>query len=299
VAIALSENPLDGRRLLIKDGGDFNGRPSTSSTAPDSSTNVDPVNGSVPGTGTTKTARKILSAQKQPAGPTLFLGNLSFETTEQSIRDMFGRNSRPAKAKKRKGDSGDSGSDDGMDDKATNPAKSAGIRKIRMGTFEDTGKCKGWTFVDFISVEASTAALTNPKNHHLDGRELVVEFASPEAVRRGGIRKPGDKVTHRTEHGKQSLGSVEGSSFKRKAALTSHDEDPPAKSESPSKRRKVEGDSEQETLTHDPTRTPRFDRAHGKHGTTPKTRPKPGAALALAKRQDPAILPSQGQKIVF
>ena len=31
----------------------------------------------------------------------------------------------------------------------------------------------------------------------------------------------------------------------------------------------------------------------------PRTRPKPGAALALAKRESAAIIPSQGQKITF
>jgi hypothetical protein len=29
-------------------------------------------------------------------------------------------------------------------------------------------------------------ALVNPRNHRLNGRDLVVEYASPDAVRRGG-----------------------------------------------------------------------------------------------------------------
>ena len=52
---------------------------------------------------------------------TLFLGNLGFETTEDSIREL-------------------------LDSHRTKDAPSADekwIRKIRLGTFEDSGKCKG------------------------------------------------------------------------------------------------------------------------------------------------------------
>lgn len=36
-----------------------------------------------------------------------------------------------------------------------------------------------------MTVEHATSALINPKNHQLNGRNLVVEYASPDAVRRG------------------------------------------------------------------------------------------------------------------
>ena len=71
-----------------------------------------------------KTAQKILRSQKQPAGPTLFLGNLGFEATEQSIRNMLDSH--------RNKPEGEEASDEKW------------IRKIRMGTFEDSGKCKGY-----------------------------------------------------------------------------------------------------------------------------------------------------------
>ncbi|THH19766.1 hypothetical protein EW146_g1472, partial [Bondarzewia mesenterica] len=82
-AIALSENPLEGRRLLIKDGGDFTGRPAPVATT----ANTTDASSTKPGL--TKTAQKILSAQKQPPAPTLFLGNLGFETTDDSIRGLL------------------------------------------------------------------------------------------------------------------------------------------------------------------------------------------------------------------
>ncbi|KAF8514847.1 RNA-binding domain-containing protein [Hysterangium stoloniferum] len=191
LAIALSEQHLDGRKLLIKDGDDFTGRPTATVAVGENAT------------GMSKTAQKILATQKQPAAPTLFLGNLGFQTTEDSIRSMLEGHMAPRpkkpskdktdieKDKSKKEDTADE-TKIGTEFQTTEPKK--WIRKIRLGTFEDTGNCKGWAFVDFHNVEDATAVLINPRNHNLDGRKLVVEYASAEAVRRGG--GPGAK-SHR------------------------------------------------------------------------------------------------------
>ena len=95
------------------------------------------------GRGQTKLAQKILSAQKQPPAPTLFFGNLGFETTVDSIRGLL-----EAHKEKRNANNNttnittsesaiDSGANNGDDD------DDPWIRKIRMGTFEDSGLCKG------------------------------------------------------------------------------------------------------------------------------------------------------------
>ncbi|CCL99407.1 uncharacterized protein FIBRA_01425 [Fibroporia radiculosa] len=280
IAITLSENPLDGRRLLIKDGDDFNGRPAAADaggTAEASKSNL---------SGHTKTAQKILQAQKQPAGPTLFLGNLGFETTVQSIRDLF--DSHRVKAPTT------------SDESTSKP--DAWIRKVRLGTFEDSGKCKGWAFIDFTTVEHATSALINPKNHFLDGRKLVVEYASPDAVRRGGwlVRSNdtkhashlhGDSKEHRS---RERLPRADGADKqnKRKTMMPDggaegDDLADEAAAESP-KRRKVDDDSRTAAKN---TRL--------RDGKGLRVRSKPGAALALAKRETAAIVPSQGQKIVF
>lgn len=128
-ATSLSESFLGGRRLLIKDGSDFRGRPGLDTTA------VTGDNKS----GLTKSAQKILHAQKNPAGPTLFMGNLSFETTEDEIRLLF-----EGAAEWRQSQARDAGEE--------TPATGAGIRRIRMGTFEDTGKCKGCVYADQIRI---------------------------------------------------------------------------------------------------------------------------------------------------
>jgi len=281
LAITLSEKPLDGRRLLIKDGDDFNGRPAPSTAAGadgEAAAGVSKANLS----GHTKTAQKILSAQKQPAGPTLFIGNLGFEATEQSIRELF--DSHRAKAP--------AGTEEGNGAEGRDPW----IRKVRLGTFEDTGKCKGWAFVDFTNTEHATSALINTKNHFLDGRKLVVEYASPDAVRRGGgpghtrDKKPrGEKDGAKEQRPRRRVEDDSETSFKRKPkqepARTDTEGDEQVQ-DTPAKRRRVDDDS--------------GTAGRGvKGGKNPRARAKPGAALALAKRETAAIVPAQGKKIVF
>ncbi|EKM59782.1 uncharacterized protein PHACADRAFT_137996 [Phanerochaete carnosa HHB-10118-sp] len=277
IAITLSENPLDGRKLLIKDGDDFTGRPAATaqleaSEGSDARTAL---------TGHSKTAQKILKSQKQPPASTLFLGNLGFETTEQSVRDLFTRN-RVAKV--------DGGNEDADADKPE-PKKDQWIRKVRMGTFEDSGKCKGWAFVDLFTTEHATAALTNPKNHFLDGRKLVVEYASPEAVRRGGglLREKTKDVPHQ----QQDEAAGGGHEQKRRAGRVR----PKRKSEV------AEGAAERQDERL--AKRPRLEREEPPHKAwegregRQKIRAKPGAALANAKRETAGIVPSQGKKIVF
>lgn len=219
--IDLSESHLDGRRLLIKSGSDYSGRPAidarAAALATGSSAHVDtpavagqaaphrsaeevPHKGK---TGLTKTAQKILRAQKHPPGPTLFIGNLSFNSTEDGVRDMVERSAaardewtsqkdklagpkkerRVQREKRGKTGSseddsdGESSNDDTGEENDSNDdgeqtdesgaeaqkekedidqsgkrtqgqkkgegLRGAGIRKVRMGQFEDTGKCKG------------------------------------------------------------------------------------------------------------------------------------------------------------
>ncbi|TFK93579.1 RNA-binding domain-containing protein [Polyporus arcularius HHB13444] len=266
IAITMSENPLDGRRLLIKDGDDFKGRPAATAGA-------DGAEGAAAkSAGHSKTAQKILSVQKQPPAQTLFLGNLGFETTEETIRELF--ESHRAKAKEPAADGADT-------DKW--------IRKIRLGTFEDSGKCKGWAFVDFTSTEHATAALTNPRNHQLNGRKLVVEYASPEAVRRGGGGPP-RKEREQGEtggRGKQFGTKRERPSRPRQDdAQGGGEEGEEEAQDRPAKRRRSNAEDSK-------------DRGRDKGGKGARPRSKPGAALAMARREDVSIVPSQGKKIVF
>jgi hypothetical protein len=101
-------------------------------------------------TGYSKTAQKILHSQKQPPAPTLFFGNLGFQTTDKSIREFLEAHrdkKQKVKPEAKASEDGESKGDEKTD---------VWIRKIRMGTFEDSGLCKGYVvdisiFYDWVS----------------------------------------------------------------------------------------------------------------------------------------------------
>lgn len=109
---------------MISLGNNFDGRPQPA-LADGSPTIPQPA-------GLSKYARKILANQKQPGGPTLFMGNLGFEATAESVRDMIEAHEVVRVAKGKKNSSEEAGD-------STIPS----LKKVRMGTFEDSGLCKG------------------------------------------------------------------------------------------------------------------------------------------------------------
>ncbi|PVF96480.1 hypothetical protein CPB86DRAFT_816357 [Serendipita vermifera] len=267
-AIAKSESHLDGRRLLIKDGNDFAGRPEKDGQQNPSA---------APLTGLTKTARKILSQQKNDPCPTLFVGNLGFETTEEDIRCLFTRVQNK---------SATPNTDDSPDKQR--------LTKIRMGTFEDSGKCKGFAFLDFEETRYATEALTNPRNHSLNGRALVVEYASADAVRRGNIRREREAVgttKSRQSRRPQKSERIAAKAAARKVILetatTTRDE-----AEDAEQARVSEHSQERSSL---PQKNARRQSA----GKSKTARLKSGAALANAQREKVAIVEHTGRKIVF
>ncbi|KAH8113327.1 RNA-binding domain-containing protein [Phellopilus nigrolimitatus] len=302
----LSEKNLDGRRLLIKDGGDFTGRPAPTNAA--TAASGAPGDSSAPATGSntglSKTAQKILSVQKQPAGPCLFLGNLGFEATEASIRGMMVGHAKAlaqmraekakGKGKKRKEGKDDDLLDvkheededekkDGEDEEDVPVDIDVGIKKVRLGTFEDSGLCKAH----------ATATLTNTRNHFLDGRKLVVEYASPDAARRGGHREKG------------AGWAAEGRRSPRKKYAKREDGDEESKGgRLPRRKREDQQDGGGENAGGDGEEAD-VPRADGKRtrsddkSTRPSKRTKPGAALALAQREKYAIVPSEGTRLTF
>ncbi|KAH7343865.1 hypothetical protein B0J17DRAFT_644282 [Rhizoctonia solani] len=272
IAVTLSEKNLDGRRLLIKKGDDFTGRPN----APKPGAGLEEEGeakapGAQPASNThSKTAQKILAAQKQPAAQTLFMGNLPFETKEEDIRQMIEGHGLPS----------DLESQAKKEGAAKNPGgkPQRWLKKIRMGTFEDSGLCKGWAFLDFLNTIYATAVLVNPRNHHLNGRKLVLEYGSPDAVRRGGGGPRPNKQHMEKEEPKETARAAK----KRKFAEANADDNDASEQavESP-KKFKPKGDDQ-------------YVRA--KDG---RLRPKPGAALAMAKKEVVAIVPSTGKRTVF
>ncbi|GAA6022112.1 hypothetical protein JCM10207_000766 [Rhodosporidiobolus poonsookiae] len=382
IAVGLSEQHLDGRKLLIKSSSDYTGRPAPSASTSTASLSasdaplplldasaLDPA-APVPAPGApylqtlNRTARKILDRQKNPAGPTLFIGNLGFETTVDDIRDMFDRNQkkqaewepkrksdkkgRKGKGKKRDDDGSaeedgegddeeterDDDSDESSDEDAgddgeqaadasaekskkrerrekgepkgpldLSKAKDAGIRKVRLGTFEDTGKCKGWAFVDFHLPAQATRALLNLRNHALNGRKLNVEYASADAVRRGGLgTRAAGKAAGRARrdggHGQRGEHDAEGHGKKR----PQREWDDGAVRDFATQAARGNAYAERGPPPH---KRGAFDGGFAR-GERPQKgrvgdgkRAKPGAALANAQRASEAIVASTGRRTTF
>jgi RNA recognition motif-containing protein len=300
--IALSELNLDGRRLLIKAGSDYAGRPSIDAAAralAEAGVEGESVEGTEGQaqeivakkgkTGLTKTAQKILRSQKHPPGPTLFIGNLSFNATEEGVREMVER----AAVLRSEGERASRSDDKENDEKKASAGslRGAGIRKVRMGTFEDTGKCKGFTFVDFHTPAYATATLIDARCHTLDGRALILQYAGADAIRRGAVKgKMGagnEPVGRRPDRRDRRPHPAVDFAALAESAPAPGSFDPEAPVE---KRHK-------ETREERALRRQKEDAADGGR----KRRQKPGAALAQAQRGKTAIATDepQGQKITF
>jgi RNA recognition motif-containing protein len=146
-----------------------------------------------------------------------------------------------------------------------------------------------FAFVDFTSAEHATTALVHPKNHRLDGRKLVVEYASADAVRRGGgagsrpKESSGGGVATTGKARRERREPAEGNRGERKGRIeTAVSTSGPRDDEKNMDTSRRSGASRK-----------------GDNGTKRKSRPAPGAALALAKRERVAIVASQGRKITF
>jgi len=114
-----SEMYLGSRKVLIKDANNFEGRPTKSEAA-----SADAEAGRAVGGGGGGGAAV---ASRNPPSKILFVGNLPFETTDEEISKHF--------------------------------SFAGSIQKVRLARFEDSGKCKGFGFLDFTSIEEVERAM--------------------------------------------------------------------------------------------------------------------------------------------
>lgn len=251
-AIGLSEKLLKGRRVLIKDKESFEGRPAENKDA-------------------------VGKDSGKPKNKKIFVGNLSFDTTEQDLREHY--------------------------------AKCGTVANVFMTTFEDSGKCKGFAWVEFDSIEAAEKAIrgwvewehdgkndsedeediedvkkdTKPKKqtrkwwvNRMKGRALRMEYAE-DATTRYKKRYGGGKDGERGNTSADTITEVE-------------DSDPVVntRASKPDSARKFE------------KRDNKGFRSNGRPEKKIDARTiKPGAALAAAPRLTGAIVEGKGKKIMF
>jgi RNA recognition motif-containing protein len=87
-------------------------------------------------------------------GRKLYVGNLPYSATEQSLRDAF--------------------------------AKSGTVDSVSLITDRDTGQSKGFGFVEMSSDQEAQAATEAMNGQMLDGRQIKVNEAKPRESRGGG-----------------------------------------------------------------------------------------------------------------
>ena len=92
----------------------------------------------------------------------LFVGNIPYATTEQELRELFGRSG-------------------------------ANVTSARVITDPDTGRSKGYGFVEMATLEQAQKAIEELHNLAMGGRNIVVNEARPRptggagaGARRGG-----------------------------------------------------------------------------------------------------------------
>lgn len=134
-------------------------------------------------------------------------------------------------------------------------------------------------------------ALTNRKNHVYDGRKLTLQYASAEATKRSGGRNASKKVIA----GAKKVSAVGRAGPKRKAADVTNisiAQDLFRADEPPHLTAGVPAETQ---------RTQAVERKGDQRGKKWEAagRPRPGAALAMAKREKVGIVEGQGEKIVF
>lgn len=89
------------------------------------------------------------------AGASLFVGNLPYSTTERDLRELFGRSGQ--------------------------------VTGVRLVTDLDTGRSRGYAFVEMATASDAAKATADLNGFNLDGRSIVVN----EARARGGPGGPG------------------------------------------------------------------------------------------------------------
>ena len=88
-------------------------------------------------------------------GNRLYVGNLPFSADENQVRELFGQNERT-------------------------------VTEVKLITDRDTGRPRGFGFVEMGSQQDAEGAIRDLNGHSLDGRELTVNEAKERTQGGGG-----------------------------------------------------------------------------------------------------------------
>ena len=88
-------------------------------------------------------------------GTRLYVGNLPFSADEDQVRELFGQNNRT-------------------------------VTEVKMITDRDTGRPRGFGFVEMANAEDAQGAIDELNGHNLGGRALTVNEARERSSSGGG-----------------------------------------------------------------------------------------------------------------
>lgn len=171
-------------------------------------------------------------AQNHKPSRILFVGNLPFDTTEEQLEAHF--------------------------------QHFGTITRVRMATFEDSGKCKGFAFIDFLNVETAVAAFNDKRVKKLNGRPLRMEYGEDRSKKRPGVRSQADTSADNNE----APAAAE--------PTASYEEEQPR---APPKQKREKKDKIKKSFS--------------------SSKATSGMALANAQRASTGIVESKGKKITF
>ncbi len=97
-------------------------------------------------------ARKSNDQQSEPSS-TLFVGNLSFDANEDNVWEFFSEH---------------------------------GVKSVRLPTDRDTGRPKGFGYIEFESVDGAKAALEASSGAEIAGRAIRLDYSQPRDSSGGG-----------------------------------------------------------------------------------------------------------------
>ena len=144
-------DPASVEKALALAGKEIDGRP----VNVDRSTN----NKSGGGANTGEQRRAAFGDKTSPPSSVLFVGNLSFGADENSLWDVF--------------------------------AEYGDVKSVRVPTDRETGRPKGFAYVEFSDIETAKKAFTGAQGMDLQGRNLRLDYSQPRDGGGGGFRGGG------------------------------------------------------------------------------------------------------------
>ena len=143
--------PASVEKALELAGKEIDGRPinvdrSSNNKAPGNAAN------------TNEARRSAYGDKTSPPSAVLFVGNLSWSATEESLWDLF--------------------------------AEYGDIKSVRMPTDRESGKVKGFGYVEFFEIELAKKAFQGVQNMEFLGRNLRLDYSQPRDDSGGGRGGP-------------------------------------------------------------------------------------------------------------